>query len=379
MTDIMAEDGLFEMEKPPPVSLADRFGVPPFSILDRRQGVWQERRARWLSIGIESELGRDNDLLSGKNAAYGASKILKDDEGNFQYAGKQIEPEQQGCLCTHPAEAHTADGFCTVCATCTEYRPTNKANHYAYGAKAISTPDGLVYEIAQGATSVFDPVLCELAYRWFTAPGMRILDPFAGGSVRGVVAGTLGRPYLGIDLRAEQIEANKAQASLVPAGFPRPQWRAGDSRDLLARAPANSVDFVWSCPPYADLEVYSSDPRDLSTMEYQEFLTAHDEIVFKACKALREDRFAAWVISDVRDKNGHYRGLVHDAVRSFRKAGLHFYNDAIVLDPVGTAAVRAGRIFNGGRKLVRMHQHLLVFVKGDAKRATRLITEGADR
>ncbi len=39
-------------------SLAERFGVPPFSVLDARQGYWQERKAAWLSLGIQSEIGR---------------------------------------------------------------------------------------------------------------------------------------------------------------------------------------------------------------------------------------------------------------------------------------------------------------------------------
>jgi len=354
--DVLGEGALFDIELPPPVSLADRFGVPPFSVLDRRSGHWQERRARWLSLGIESELGRANDLLSGKNCAYGSRTILRDEEGTLVYAGKRVEQEPSGQLGT----------------------PQIRQNHYAYGAKAITNADGkLEYEVSQGATSVFDPVLAELAYRWYTAPGQRILDPFAGGSVRGVVAATLQRHYLGVDLRPEQIEANRLQGrQILDGSLFMPKWVAGDSSEVLARAPSNSVDFVWSCPPYADLEVYSNDPRDLSTMEYQDFLAAHDDIVFKAARALKPDRFAAWVISDVRDRNGIYRGLEHDAVRSFQKAGLHFYNDAIILDPVGSAAVRAARIFLGGRKLTRMHQHLLIFVKGDPKRATQAISSG---
>jgi ParB-like nuclease domain len=38
--------------------MTDLFGVPPFSILDTRQGYWQERRRSWLAIGIKSEIGR---------------------------------------------------------------------------------------------------------------------------------------------------------------------------------------------------------------------------------------------------------------------------------------------------------------------------------
>jgi hypothetical protein len=39
-------------------SLAERFGVPPFSVLDARQGYWQERKRAWLALGIQSEIGR---------------------------------------------------------------------------------------------------------------------------------------------------------------------------------------------------------------------------------------------------------------------------------------------------------------------------------
>jgi len=39
-------------------TLADRFLVPPFSVLDARQGYWQDRKRAWLSLGIQSEIGR---------------------------------------------------------------------------------------------------------------------------------------------------------------------------------------------------------------------------------------------------------------------------------------------------------------------------------
>ena len=43
--------------------------------------------------------------------------------------------------------------------------------------------------------SIFDPVLCELMYDWFVPKGGKILDPFAGGSVRGIVAEEMGYKY----------------------------------------------------------------------------------------------------------------------------------------------------------------------------------------
>src|SRR5574337_294332 len=67
-------------------------------------------------------------------------------------------------------------------------------------------------EATASGTSIFDPVLCEIAYRWFSPPGGTVLGPFAGGSVRGIVAAKLGRQYIGGELRPEQVEANRAQA-----------------------------------------------------------------------------------------------------------------------------------------------------------------------
>jgi len=39
-------------------TLAGRFGVPPFSVLDARKGWWQDRKRAWIDLGIRSELGR---------------------------------------------------------------------------------------------------------------------------------------------------------------------------------------------------------------------------------------------------------------------------------------------------------------------------------
>lgn len=51
-----------EVVKPDVGFLAQRFGVPPFSVLSARDGWWQERKRLWLSLGIRSELGRGAHL-----------------------------------------------------------------------------------------------------------------------------------------------------------------------------------------------------------------------------------------------------------------------------------------------------------------------------
>ena len=38
--------------------LSDRFMLPPFTVMNAREGWWQERKKAWMALGIRSELGR---------------------------------------------------------------------------------------------------------------------------------------------------------------------------------------------------------------------------------------------------------------------------------------------------------------------------------
>ncbi|WP_439579350.1 DNA methyltransferase [Elioraea sp.] len=227
---------------------------------------------------------------------------------------------------------------------------------------------------AGSGTSIFDPVLCELAYRWFCPPGGLVLDPFAGGSARGIVASRLGRRYVGIDLRPEQVEANRAQGKAL-CGEPIPAWIEGDSLHVRELAAGIEADFAFSCPPYADLERYSDDPRDLSTMPYPEFRDRYARIIANTLMLLREDRFAAFVVGDVRGPDGFYRGFPWHTIDAFERAGARLYNELILVTAVGSLPVRAGRAFAASRKIGKTHQQVLVFCKGDPVRATEACGE----
>jgi ParB-like nuclease domain len=233
-------------------SLAARFLIPPFSVLNAREGWWQERKRLWLAIGIKSELGR------GENA---------------------------------------------------------------------------------------------------------------------LVAARLGRRYVGVDLRSEQCEANESQIGILQPDDPSPEWRCGDSRDIRNLCADVDADFIFSCPPYADLERYSDDPRDLSTMEYAEFLAAYRAVIAAACARLRPDRFACFVVGDLRGPDGAYRGFIADTIRAFTDAGLSLYNEAILVTMVGTLPIRAATQFAVSRKLGKTHQNVLVFINGDPRVAASAIGE----
>lgn len=235
------------------------------------------------------------------------------------------------------------------------------------GANTKSAVTHAIYALSQG-TSIFDPVLAECAIRWFSKRDDAVLDPFAGGSVRGVVASVLGRNYIGIDLRPEQIAENVEQANKICTNA-MPQWILGDSLNMANLLhPMRRFDLIFSCPPYFDLEQYSSDPLDLSNMSWDLFLANYQHIISLSAFRLHNNRFAVWVVGDVRDKNGLLRGLVPETIKAFRHAGMELYNSAISVDPVGTGRLR-GMQFRTTRKMITLHQHFLVFVKGDPRLA----------
>lgn len=220
--------------------------------------------------------------------------------------------------------------------------------------------------VYSSGTSVFDPVLCEIVYRWFAPPEAKILDPFAGGSVRGIVASKLGLDYTGIELREEQVKANRQQARSICRAN-KPKWILGDAKQALSIA-RGSYDLIFSCPPYGDLERYSNDPADLSTMEFPEFMESLGEVIRQCCGMLKENRFAAFVVGDFRDEQGFFRKFPQKTTAAFEAAGAFLYNDAILVTAVGSLAMRIGPQFCKFRKLGKTHQQLLVFFKGDPKK-----------
>lgn len=187
--------------------LQQKFIVPPFSVLDTRQGYWQERKRLWLSLGIQSELGRGAPCMDDgqwqADHAYDSRANIGLSKGNKKSA-PAFAPDIMRGEHTVGDSRKAADKRSNVSGA--PIKP-----EWATGTGTTNMAPG---------TSIFDPVLCELAYKWFCPEGGVIFDPFAGGSVRGIVAGLLGYKYYGIDLSSEQIKANIEQGKTITPSNP---------------------------------------------------------------------------------------------------------------------------------------------------------------
>lgn len=293
-------------------TLKEQFICNPFSVINLADKKLQVKKKKWIDLGIKSEIGRDT-------AAYG-------------YGGRQKQNCKQSVL--------------------------SNAYENIWSEKSKDFFDKMT---SGNSVSVFNPVLAEIIYNWFCNDGGTILDPFAGGSVRGIVANYLGYKYTGIDIRQEQIDSNRQQAMDILPIENQPQWYVGDSNEILNDNWNTQFDMVMSCPPYADLEVYSDLEGDISNKSYNHFLELYESIIAKSCKLLKMGGYACFVVGDIRDKKtGEYKCFIADTIKIFTKYDMVLWNDIILLSPLGNAGIRANMV---NKKVVKVHQNALVFYK----------------
>jgi len=219
---------------------------------------------------------------------------------------------------------------------------------------------GYIMQFINNGSSGFDPVLAEIMFRWFCLPGGTVLDPFGGEQTKGFVSGYLGFNYEAVEMRKEQVEFNRAAC----AGMDGVKYIVGDSNNISNLIRRRDFDLVFTSPPYYDLEVYSAE--DMSALgSYAEFMAQYENIFRQCVDMLAPNRFLIVKVGEIRDRDtGAYRNFIGDNVTMFQRLGLHYYNEIVMVTPIGTAAIRAGKTFRT-RKVVRTHQHVLIFFKGD--------------
>lgn len=311
----------------PAPSLVDRFIVPPFSILDTRKGYWQKRKKVWRElIGDAGETREDTCIVQ-----------LEMRYPNIYYKSKEKRKE--------------------LGITFREYLDK-------YVSEEEKREDS---KVLTSGVSLFDPVLAEVLCKWFTpSEGSRIFDPFAGDTQKGLVFATCGHTFRGIELRQEQVDVNER---VIEGRGLDIAYICDDGRNVAKHVEAESQDLLFSCPPYYDVEVYSDLPNDASNQgTYEEFLEVLRVAFHSAIGCLKNDRFAVVVVGDVRDKRtGCYYDFVGDVKRMFKDAGMPLYNEVVLIESGASTALRVTNCMKM-RKMVKCHQNVLVFYKGDPRK-----------
>lgn len=210
-------------------------------------------------------------------------------------------------------------------------------------------------------TSIFSPVLADAILAvWAPAAPAAILDPFAGGGTRAFMACRLGYDYTGIELRPAEvgrIDRRAAELKLHPTIY------RGDACTVIFELSAECMDFIYTCPPYYNLERYGGGKADLSMARtYEDFLCRLRRVMVGCYRALRRTGRAVWVVGNFRTGRGRNR-LVDfrgDLIRAGLDCGFALDEIAVLKRKPGSAARRMGLSLRR-RRLVRVHEYVVVF------------------
>lgn len=305
------------------------FEIQYLSVLDARSALWRHRKREWFDmIGPESE-SREKTLYDSSAmrfpGLYARTKEIRERLGiSFDEYIEQYGPED-----------------------------IREAKEYS--------------KMSDGA-STFDPVLAEIIYEWFI-PGQcaKVFDCFAGGITKGAVAIAKGHSFTGIDIRPSQVEANMEKIHTFSEINQRLRYYCDDARNLQKYIGVATQDLFISCPPYYNLEVYSDLAGDASNQPtYQDFIEILRDAFCKAVKCLKWNRFAVVIVGDIRNRKGEYYNFPGDVIRIFQNCGCAFLDDIVLFRSDATANLRAKKYMKS-RKVVRVHERVLVFYKGNAR------------
>lgn len=321
-------------------SIEDDFLIFPCSVLDQSSKKWQERKKFWIKrIDI-------NDNVNSREGKLRLSNTLK-------------YPSTYKCYLNFKNKNNEQLSF-------NEFVEKFNPPEFEKDKQNI---------LAKGV-SVFDPVLSELSCKWFTPyNGAKIFDCFAGDCFKGLVFSLCGYEFTGIELRQEQInDNNEAIKNFENLNI---KYICDDGQNVDQYFQEQSQDLLFSCPPYFDLEVYSKLPNDASNQkEYCDFLKILDNAFSKSIKILKDNRFAVIVVGNIRDKQGFYYNFINDIINIFNKNGMFLLNELILKEPVSSRRFSVRGMFKS-RKIVKIHQNILVFYKGNPKEIKNIFPEVA--
>lgn len=212
--------------------------------------------------------------------------------------------------------------------------------------------------------SVFNPIVAIWILNLFAPKQGIVYDPFAGGGTRAICACKAGLDYVGIEIRQEEIEQLKIRFdnnNVTPRVIHCNSQNVPELKNSIA-------DFLLTCPPYWNLEIYGGGCDDLSMAKtYKDFLSMLDNVIKESYRILKHGALSCWVVGLHREKNKGLLALNHDVAKLHCENGFIF-KEEIILNQVNTGAIRRiGNFSKGNKLLIRTHEYCLIFQKGRGK------------
>lgn len=239
-----------------------------------------------------------------------------------------------------------------LCRNCFGKRKDNRVNQlnelsgveWAKHSKSIETYPDTRTQNQKEHGACFPKSLARHQIEIYTKAGDVVLDPFMGVGTTMLAAHELSRRSLGIELNPRF--AQMCRDEIADKGIQATIFE-DDANNMCMHIPDNSVDFILTSPPYANLlktikgdfaykwrehsEIdpiknpapYSSNERDIGNMEYNDGILALASIMEKCFAVQKENSYAVWVVKDFRDlkRKIPYINFHGDVIRCAENAG----------------------------------------------------------
>lgn len=241
-------------------------------------------------------------------------------------------------------------------------KPTNQSKA-KWKEAYLNDGDVEIRKVSGGAIkelkmSEFHAGVAENIVRFWSLPGAKIVDPFAGRATRAVVASKLDRDYYGYEITPTTYKRNIEHFNKVKVS---PNLYMSDGT-LLKETPNDFADLIYTCPPYYNIEEYESVDGQLSDCDtYGSFMGFIDRCAENCFRVAKDGAFCVWVVADFR-QDGKLVDFHGDTIQSFKKAGFD-YHDIIIMENISPFATLTTFQAACKRYAPKTHEYILVFRK----------------
>lgn len=191
-----------------------------------------------------------------------------------------------------------------------------------------------------------------------------LLDPMIGGGTTAIEAKILNRHIICSDVNDKALERTRASLAFEVENNSWQRVVKCDARNLSGVGD-ESVDFILTHPPYADIIKYSEGKlnNDLSNIhDIDKFVDEMEKVARELYRVLRKGKYCAILIGDTR-RNKMYQPIAYKVMDRFIKAGFQLKEDVIKRQFNCKATGFWVKKSKESNFLLIMHEHIFVFLK----------------
>jgi len=191
-----------------------------------------------------------------------------------------------------------------------------------------------------------------------------LLDPMIGGGTTAIEAKILNRHIICSDVNDKALERTRTSLAFEVENNSWQRVVKCDARNLSGVGD-ESVDFILTHPPYADIIKYSEGKlnNDLSNIhDIDKFVDEMEKVARELYRVLRKGKYCAILIGDTRRKK-MYQPIAYKVMDRFIKAGFQLKEDIIKRQFNCKATGFWVKKSKESNFLLIMHEHIFVFLK----------------